>query len=359
MNCFNIRELQGILKRKFFTDLVNSSEHKYLLDSSVIGLRFKNNLEDFIRPDQSLFYNYGLTTNPKSKSYMLQNLNVLPSQGKNFSSYDNYIMSYLTKATVSGSNNLIPTLNSTILQPLNEILIPLKLNYILRNAFTSVSYFNIEYVYNLLAKMFSNILNTPRNLVILNNNFAENFDSFSLNSIFNNSSKNADTSLRTYNTENIINYSSENLMFFNFIETSNSFRLNRFNNPLINYDYKCGHYLMIWPQLYPALSASFIEVARGIRKAPWFYSDQFIDLLKSNYSNYVSKFTNKLNLKLSDVDNWYSTHVNPSDSYLNVFYMLNKHEGFVNLRWISINALDQKFTKMFNSQSTQQRILAN
>ena len=30
MNCFNIRELQGILKRKFFTDIINTHDHKLL-----------------------------------------------------------------------------------------------------------------------------------------------------------------------------------------------------------------------------------------------------------------------------------------------------------------------------------------
>jgi hypothetical protein len=48
---------------------------------------------------------------------------------------------------------------------------------------------------------------------------------------------------------------------------------------------------------------SFIEVSRGIRKAPWFYSDQFVDLLKNNYNNFYTKFTTPLNLKLSDIDN--------------------------------------------------------
>ena len=43
MNCFNIRELQVILKRRFFTDLMNSADHHTLIDSSMIGLRFKTN----------------------------------------------------------------------------------------------------------------------------------------------------------------------------------------------------------------------------------------------------------------------------------------------------------------------------
>lgn len=62
---------------------------------------------------------------------------------------------------------------------------------------------------------------------------------------------------------------------------------------------------------------------------------------------------------MSDVDNWYAAHVNPTDSYFNLFYFFKKNEGFVNLRWVSVNSLDQKFYKMFNSSSTQQRILAN
>jgi hypothetical protein len=48
---------------------------------------------------------------------------------------------------------------------------------------------------------------------------------------------------------------------------------------------------------------SYIEVARGIRKAPWFYSDQFNELLLNNHQNFIKKFTTQTNLKLADVDN--------------------------------------------------------
>jgi len=48
---------------------------------------------------------------------------------------------------------------------------------------------------------------------------------------------------------------------------------------------------------------SYIEVARGIRKAPWFYSDQFNELLMSNHQNFIKKFTSQSNLKLADVEN--------------------------------------------------------
>jgi hypothetical protein len=73
MNCFNIRELQGILKRKFFTDLVNSNDHRTLLDQSVIGLRFKNNANLGLMHDMPMFYNFGTTTSPKTKDVAFTN----------------------------------------------------------------------------------------------------------------------------------------------------------------------------------------------------------------------------------------------------------------------------------------------
>merc|ERR1712224_146862 len=53
---------------------------------------------------------------------------------------------------------------------------------------------------------------------------------------------------------------------FNFTENTQNQRFNRFNNILINYDYKTGHYIGNWDAQYPYLINSFIEMARGIRK---------------------------------------------------------------------------------------------
>jgi hypothetical protein len=76
-----------------------------------------------------------------------------------------------------------------------------------------------------------------------------------------------ETKINDYN----VFYKSENLetttpINISSLELSNSSRFNRFSNPIISYDYKCGHYLGIWDQLYPSLTNSIIEVARGIRK---------------------------------------------------------------------------------------------
>lgn len=69
MNCFNIRELQGILKRKFFTDLVNTSDSHKAVESTLINMRHKNNMSNILLYDQSLFYNFDLTNTSKYKNF--------------------------------------------------------------------------------------------------------------------------------------------------------------------------------------------------------------------------------------------------------------------------------------------------
>jgi hypothetical protein len=76
MNCFNIREIQGILKRKFFTDLVNTSDNRLAMDSTLIGIRHRNNMSNILLYDQSLFYNFDLTNTSKYKSFFINSSEV-------------------------------------------------------------------------------------------------------------------------------------------------------------------------------------------------------------------------------------------------------------------------------------------
>jgi hypothetical protein len=74
-------------------------------------------------------------------------------------------------------------------------------------------------------------------------------------------------------TFGMLNYSSSNQSSdiqtkYSFLEHESLSRFSRFSNPTISYDFKCGNYIGIWDKLYPSLMTSFIEVARGIRKAP-------------------------------------------------------------------------------------------
>lgn len=82
MNCFNIRQLQGILKRRFFTDLVNSSDHREILSSSMIGLRFKNNNNFNLNHDTLSFFKLGTTNSDKHRSSQLTNSYSSASEGQ-------------------------------------------------------------------------------------------------------------------------------------------------------------------------------------------------------------------------------------------------------------------------------------
>jgi heme/copper-type cytochrome/quinol oxidase subunit 1 len=357
MNCFNIRELQGILKRKFFTDLVNSNDHRNLFDKSIIGLRFKNNNQLNINHDMSLFYNFGTTTSAKTKYTLFSNnYSTFSNSSKNTSTMGDFTVQ-LSGYIVNFTNSLL-LVNFSNTGGLPVVTLSPLYNTIsnILNTFSGL----LSSIISATPLALTSIVNLPR---ILNEFVVVNL---SLNFYNTTNESNLQTSSITDSRDNAV-FTSENITSLDSVQTFNSsmseistsLRFTRFNNPLISYDYKCGNYLGIWDQLYPSLMTSFIEVARGIRKAPWFYSDQFVDLLKNNYKNFNMKFTTKSQLKLAEVENWYSSHVAPVDNFFNTFYLLKQNNGFINLRWVSINSLDQKFYKMFDSSSTQQRILAN
>ncbi len=327
MNCFNIRELQGTLKRKFFTDLVNSNDHREFLNQSMVGLRFKSNNTLAINPDMINFYNFGTTNTPKAKSQSFIN---------------SYYSDYFTNYNPINNFNYSPTLLlGTIYEAAQAYLSSLSQIITSLNLFSALS---------LPGSVLVSLATTSHNLNLLP-------QSVKLSVPFNKSIK-ASTNVH-FNSENLTNTSAQDVSLNSMSESSAGYRFNRFSNALISYDYKCGHYLGIWDQLYPSLMTSYIEVARGIRKAPWFYSDQFTELLTNNHQNFIKKFTTQSNLKLADVDNWYSSHVAPVDNFFNISYLLKNNPTFINVRWVSLNAMDQKFYKMFDSSSTQQRVLAN
>ena len=102
MNCFNIRELQGNLKRKFFADLVNVSDHRDFLDSTMIGLRFRTNNELNIYHDNLAFHNLGITNEAKSRSLSLDNV---------YSSNNNFGIMKFFNSTLS-LNDLVSSMSS-------------------------------------------------------------------------------------------------------------------------------------------------------------------------------------------------------------------------------------------------------
>jgi heme/copper-type cytochrome/quinol oxidase subunit 1 len=344
MNCFNIRELQGNLKRKFFSDLVNSNDHREILSETMIGLRFKTQNIANINPDMFSFYQYGTHHKPKSRNLVLNNSYNYGNNSSFFNGFDMSIISFFSSKTPSYFFHQLLFLANEIEMQLYRILS----NLTFVTLFTSSS---LKLSVKPLISSFFNFNLSHQYFTI----------SFFKDTLFNSLS----TELVLFKSDNIKNTELETL--YSGLENSSYPRSNKFMNSYVSYDYKCGNYLGIWDKLYPSLMTSFIEVARGVRKPNWIFSDQYRDLLISNYKTFVSKFSDQLVLKLADSENWYSSHVAPVDNFFNFFYIFSKKSLFKNrdsdsmknIRWLSINSLDQKFYKMFSSISTQQRILSN
>jgi hypothetical protein len=236
MNCFNIRELQGILKRKFFSDLVNSHEHKDLLEKSMIGLRYKTNSNINLDPDMLSFYNFGVH-NASVNKFLLYKKESIP-QFKTTNAVDSYFISLFLLDNYSLSySNILLNLRATCYDVV-----------FLFSNFSPFFFINIP------------SLSSLSNLII--SNFSFNFNLNSPISNYNFGLIQGNKSPLPYRVNDINPIITDS----SYSESSTSQRFIRFNNPLINYDYKTGHYIGNWDKQYPYLINSFIEVARGIRK---------------------------------------------------------------------------------------------
>jgi len=234
MNCFNIRELQGILKRRFFSDLVNSADHREILSSSMIGLRFKTNNNLNLEHDTMSFFKLGTNNSAKSRS----------------TEYSNYYTDFLgSPKVVSGTFDM--NLSSSA---------PHAMYYAFSVATSALSSLLLSPFQSLTSMLSSSPLSSLASLVKLN---------FSVSVLSSGASKAYEPAVSTSTTfyaskQQVSSVESK----YAFLESENLFRFSRFTNPVISYDYKCGNYIGIWDKLYPSLMTSFIEVARGIRKAP-------------------------------------------------------------------------------------------
>jgi hypothetical protein len=208
MNCFNIRELQGILKRRFFTDLVNSADHREVLSSSMIGLRFKTNNNANLDHDVLSFFKMGTNNTNKSRA----------------TSYEN---SYIT------ANSTAFTVNSNVTFPQTTGF------YSVLNLVSSLlGSFSIKPLASIIS-IFS--LNAYSNFfAALKNNFS--FYTFSNTSSVNLTPISSNSQSMLFSSKDV---SSNEFGISNFSEKSTSVRFSRFSNPIISYDYKCGNYIGI------------------------------------------------------------------------------------------------------------------
>lgn len=184
-------------------------------------------------------------------------------------------------------------------------------------------------------------------------------------------------------TSNQSGYSTSDLTTSSVTETSMSAlqeeltdqRFVRFMNPVFQYDFKVGNYMPDEAKkLNPHLFMTIKDVTTGIRKSSWFTSADYSRLLQSNIASHMLYFTDcplygpqssKLASTAADLDGtftpnaYYSTNVSFTGGFYNFSVLLSSSSDVLNSRWLAVNALDQKFYRMFATSSLQQRIHAN
>jgi len=74
MNCFNIREVEALLKGRFFPDLINTHDHRILLNNTTLGLRYQVSNLETISHNILLFQRYGLQSTNGNRLFTFQKL---------------------------------------------------------------------------------------------------------------------------------------------------------------------------------------------------------------------------------------------------------------------------------------------
>ena len=370
MNCFNIRELQSILKDRFFVDLVSSHDHRDLFSDTMLGVRYKSNTENNADLEINNFYNFGLLNSNLNKIENFSNTSTYTSRFRLESSFLDF--KFLSSNLFSFDRDLLISSFSTKLYYIYYATVSLLKTFIslFSNVFSASSLFFIWQKIPSLRSMAIYVFNLPFFIEFRHRSlFYKDLEDFMFTYFPTTKeiveeweSENDRFDIRHsmfYNT-NIINFSvEESSVSTSFTENDTYQRFNRFNNTLINYDYKTGNYVGYWENKHPQLVNIFIEIARGAKKPGWFFSEKYQELFENNFKKFYSSYTGKMNLKLANSEKWYLLHPSPFDSIWNYYYILLNQSEYTHLRWSSFINLDQKFQKMFFSANTQQRVLSN
>lgn len=81
MNCFNVREVESLLKGRFFPDLINSHDYRHLLHNTILKLRFKTNDLSSINTNLFLFNSSGINSLGVKKTYKQVGLYLFDTDG--------------------------------------------------------------------------------------------------------------------------------------------------------------------------------------------------------------------------------------------------------------------------------------
>lgn len=452
MNCYNIREIQTILKSKYSPSTSEPYEVKFNLNDTTLGLRHTLNELSFLDPSMFTFYKNALLQNPTYKathaflhkpivefdsvklfmgraSFLFNVLKVMyneqgldtkflwSSEWQTPLTSLNQLFEVFTPSLTNLSINtktssvlfmlqpswLFETLTSVVQSSLSvtywmwndQLLAANLVRTFIQTIKSNLSVFSIQFselkncfsiftptyfyasalhVYSLM----STLLSLEFSALVSNSlapvfSAAKNFNLFKQDNL-EPSTVSGETAL-SFSTNGSDSASISQSSEFAFQESLENQRFVRFMNPVFKYDFKVGNYMPDdLKKLNPHLFNTIKDITTGIRKPAWFASDDYTRLFKANVASHLFYFgesslshsqRSSLAASCADFDgtfspnSYYSTNVTFTGAFFNFFTLLNSSNGLLNTRWLAINALEQKFYKMFANSSMQQRIHAN
>lgn len=422
MNCFNIREIQSILKGRHFSDNNSIYEFHKSMDDTIISLRFKNNDISFNKPKVLLFYENGII-NFKTISdefYLPQS----ETKVHNYTFFKKY--NYLT-ILIEWVENYFPFLlkiidsASSFTQKIttisffkNESVINFtKFFNILKNV--NWSSFNINYLNSLDSNFYNSVIS------FLKVNIIEKYINIFYYLFFYNFKNVFETlctfiwNINQFSISNMIN----NIYYFTKIDFMLIIGLNNFKNininnltSLFNKDFIfnifnnenfLNLYFSTFSKNWIIMDSKNILLGNNGEITPYFRDQKSQNMVfKYNYKvgdycskdyqtmypsmfNTISQITGGIRksawffsdtfseLFIKDFNNSIdlfnsidfskktsdSVYFGNTSGFYNFFNSLNDSQNFINQRWISINAIDQKFYRMYATSSMQERIYNN
>ena len=297
LNCFNMRQLDTVLRRQFFTDFFSTGDHKQLMGDTLLGLRFKLNQLENTHPDSYSFFNYGTTSNTSTK-YTPLYIDRL---------YDFVRLPVLTKYTFNLEfvYNFLREVNFPSLTLLN---LYNSLNYSVANLLLPATLTN------------TGLLTTISKTITLNQNLPINVTTAqNLKPQVTLEVEETTFSLKSTNTIT----QATNLSLLTDSDTSGRFP--RFTNPMVEYEYRKGTYFTVWADRFPSLMTSLIELGRNDYFAKWFKNGPFLKLFNNDLNLYLKNLSNTHSNQTykSLPDSWFSSHVQPTNNLVNIINLMS------------------------------------
>jgi len=272
LNCFNMRQLDTVLRRQFFTDFFSTGDHKQLMGDTLLGLRFKLNQLENTHPDSYSFFNYGTTSNTSTKYTPL-------SIGRLYDIL--YLLPTLPKHTFFTEG---VTFNlDFVYNFFREVSFP---SFVL-NSYNSFNYL----IANLLLPTTltnTGFLTTISKTITLNQNLSVNVTTTTQNVKPQATLVGVEeTTFSLKSTDTVTQATNLNLL----TDSDTSGRFPRFTNPMVEYEYRKGTYFTVWADRFPSLMTSLIELGRNDYFAKWFKNGPFLKLFNNDLNLYLKNLS--------------------------------------------------------------------